>query len=68
MFFGIPLSTKSKEGNFFCNFKFIESVDSTALLIQARMFDTKRLNKKIGMMKIADFENLKIEFRTLLNL
>jgi hypothetical protein len=30
------------------------------------MFDAKRLNKKLGMMSICDFEVLKLKFKELL--
>ena len=68
MFFGIPLSTQSKSGSFFFDFEFVDGQVSTALLVQARMFDVKRLDKKIGLMSKSDFERLKIELRSLLEL
>jgi len=66
IFFGIPLSTQIKEGSFFYNFSFLESKMSCALLMQGKVFDTKRLNKKIGMINKDDFESLKKEFKDLL--
>lgn len=62
MFFGIPLSTQTKEGSFYFEFCFKENQISTALLVQAKMYDAKRLDKKIGMIKKDDFETLKSKF------
>lgn len=68
MFFGIPLSTKSKSGSFFFEFNFLGDKPSTALLMQARMFDVKRLDKRMGMIHKDDFENLKKAFGDLVGL
>lgn len=68
MFFGIPLSTQPKNGSFFFSFEFIAGQSSTALLVQAKMFDVKRLDRKIGTMKKEDFEQLKNQMRSLLAL
>ncbi len=66
MFFGIPLSTQTKKGSFFFGFDFLETQTSTVLLVQAKMYDVKRLDKKMGMMKKDDFESLKKQFGSLL--
>ncbi|MCX6051186.1 MAG: type II toxin-antitoxin system PemK/MazF family toxin [Campylobacterales bacterium] len=66
MFFGIPLSTQIKEGNFFYTFTFLEQ-HSNALLVQGRIFDTKRLENRLGMIDKSDFENIKKSLRDLLN-
>ena len=47
IFFGVPLSTKIKEGTFFFTFRLNEKL-SSALLVQGRIYDTKRLENKIG--------------------
>lgn len=67
MFFGIPLSTQIKEGSFFFEFELLEK-KSNALLVQGRLFDTKRLENRIGMMSKNDFINLKIKLRNLLDI
>ena len=70
MFFGIPLSTKIKEGKFYYNFKFNkkdEIVEDIALLSQMRLFSTKRLLNKIGMMNIDDFNKMKSKFKNLID-
>jgi mRNA interferase MazF len=66
MFFGIPLSTQLKEGNFFFEFE-LSGVKSNTLVVQDRLFDVKRLENKIGMMNKNDFEKLKVRVRELLN-
>ncbi|MEA3353897.1 MAG: type II toxin-antitoxin system PemK/MazF family toxin, partial [Campylobacterota bacterium] len=70
MFFGIPLSTKIKEGKFYYKFKFTKKdtvMTNIALLSQMRLFSTKRLLNKIGVMSIYDFKNMKIKFKKLLD-
>lgn len=67
MFFGIPLSTQRKEGSFFFEFSFKENQISTALLVQTKLYDVKRLDKKIGKISVEDFEKLKRKFRELIN-
>lgn len=70
MFFGIPLSTKIKEGKFYYRFTFCKKdkeIENIALLSQMRLFSTKRLLNKIGMMKINDFENMKNKFKELID-
>jgi len=66
IFYGIPLSTKIKEGSFFYTFTF-QSKMSNALLVQGRLFDSKRLENKMGMIDKDEFKRLKIKLRELLN-
>ncbi len=63
LFCGIPLSTTIREGSFFYNFNFLENKDSCALLVQAKTFDVKRLDRKIGTINKNDFEKLEIKFK-----
>jgi len=67
MFFGVPLSTKMKDGNFFFEFELLGK-KSNALIVQGRLFDTKRLENKIGMMSKDDFIKLKEKLRELLGM
>ena len=70
MFFGIPLSTKIKEGKFYYKFQFQkkdELVKNIALLSQMRLFSTKRLLNKIGVITKKDLESLKNEFKSLID-
>ena len=66
IFFGIPLSSQSKKvGSFFFEFSFQNDETSTALIVQGKLFDAKRLDRKIGKISIDDFEKLKIKFKEL---
>jgi len=65
MFFGIPLSTSQKSGSWFFEFSFKDNKMSTALIVQGKMFDVKRLDAKIGKISIEDFAKLKIKFKDL---
>lgn len=70
MFFGIPLSTKIKEGKFYYKFQFQkkdEIVENIALLSQMRLFSTKRLLNKIGVISKEDFIKMKNEFKSLID-
>lgn len=70
IFFGIPLSTKLKEGKFYYQFSFKkqdEVVINIALLSQMRLFSTKRLLNKIGVISTEDFKNLKDKFKVLID-
>ena len=66
LFFGVPLSTSIKAGNYFHQFQFLEDKESTALLVQAKVFDIKRVDKKIGMINKDDFIELKNNLKELL--
>ena len=66
IFLGIPLSTQIKEGSFFYKFMLNEK-PSNALLVQARIYDAKRLENKIGKINQEDFNRLKSKFGELIN-
>ena len=68
LFFGIPLSTTLREGSFFFEFQFLDDKRSNALLVQTRMFDVKRLDRKIGMISKDDFQKLEEKFKKLVRL
>ena len=67
IFFGIPLSTQLKEGSFFFDFE-LDGQKSSALLVQARIYDAKRLENKIGKIFVDDFKRLKTKLGELLEL
>lgn len=67
LFFGVPLSTQSRAGSFFFEFELLLNQKSTALLVQAKVYDAKRLAKKIGMIKEEDFKLLKDDLKNLLD-
>lgn len=68
MFLGIPLSTQPKDGSFFFQFEFLEDKISTALLVQAKMYDVKRLDRRIGMINKDDFKNMEVKMKKLMKL
>ena len=68
LFFGVPLSTKLREGTYFYQFQFLENQKNSALLVQAKIFDIKRADKKMGMIKKNDFIELKKMLKDLLDL
>jgi len=68
LFCGIPLSTTLREGTFFYSFEFLENKKSSALLVQAKTFDAKRLDRKIGMINKKDFEILELKMKNLMKL
>lgn len=67
LFFGVPLSTQSRAGSFFFEFELLPNKTSTALLVQAKAYDVKRLDQKIGMIQKNDFEQLKVRMKELLS-
>lgn len=68
LFFGVPLSTSIKHGNYFYQFSFLPNKISTALLVQAKVYDMKRVDTKIGMIHKDDFEKLKSGLKELMGL
>ena len=68
MFLGIPLSTQLREGSFFFQFQFLENKKSTALLVQSKMFDVKRLDRRIGMISKDDFNEMQLRMKKLMRL
>jgi mRNA interferase MazF len=66
IFFGIPLSTQTKEGNWFYNFTFLDN-PTNAIVVQGRLYDTKRLENRLGMIGKDDFVNIKKKMRELLD-
>ena len=66
MFLGIPLSTTLRDGSFYFKFSFLDGKQSTALLVQHKLYSNKRLIKKIGMINTVDFENLKLKLHCLI--
>jgi mRNA interferase MazF len=67
MFIGIPLTTTVREGSFFYEFSFLKDKKSIAILAQAKLFSSKRLLNKIGVINKSDFEELKKKYLKLLD-
>jgi mRNA interferase MazF len=68
LFLGIPLSTQPRNGSFFFNFQFVNTKESCALLVQARTYDVKRLDRKIGMINKNDFMSLENKMKNLIRI
>ncbi|MCL2280899.1 type II toxin-antitoxin system PemK/MazF family toxin [Candidatus Saccharibacteria bacterium] len=65
MFWGVPLSTTIKEGKYY--YKIVVSgKTSNVLLSQLRVFDSRRLISKYGMVGIHDFDSIKKKLREFL--
>lgn len=60
VFWGIPLTSTLKEGKFYFHFSFIREVNSVAMLSQLKLFDAKRLDRKIGKMDKETFKKLQL--------
>jgi len=62
--FGVPLSTTSKVGRYYYEFQ-SSPMFKTALLSQARCFDTKRLYKRMGSVSKMDFNEAVFRLKNL---
>ncbi len=66
VFWGLPLTTKKKEGRFYYNFIFKEKPQKV-ILSQLRLFDVKRIEHKMGMISKEDFENIEKAIKSLID-
>jgi mRNA-degrading endonuclease toxin of MazEF toxin-antitoxin module len=55
-FIGVPLTSNKKKGSWYVE---IESTNSSAIISQVKLFDTRRLTRKIGFISIEEFEIVK---------
>jgi len=70
MFFGIPLSSQIKNGIFYYKFEFIKNNHintNIALLSQLKLYSSKRLLNKIGMINKDDFSEIKLKLKELID-
>jgi len=58
IFWGVPLTSSLRKGPYYYQFSFTWRM-STALLSQMRLFDQKRLFRRIGFVSRDDFDELK---------
>ena len=60
MFLGIALTTQKKENKYHFEFSYVnkskKSIINSAILSQVKMYDTKRVKYKSGMINIEDFK------------
>ena len=67
-FIGIPLTSIAKDDIFHFGFSFLDGKSSYATLSQVRLFDAKRLERKMGTICENDFAELKVKLRELMKL
>ncbi|MFH0845890.1 MAG: type II toxin-antitoxin system PemK/MazF family toxin [Patescibacteria group bacterium] len=58
IFLGIPLTKIKKDLPFYYNFEF-KKINSSAILSQIRLFDSKRLKFRYGKLSKSDFDKIK---------
>lgn len=64
---GVPLTTNQKTGKYYFSFQIENKIEkSTAILSQLRLIDAKRLQYKVGVIEVKEFELLKTKLRQLL--
>lgn len=66
-FVGLPLTSKPKKGKFYFSFP-LNGKTSYVLLSQIRLFDTRRIERKMGYMEKEDFAEMKEKLKSLLDL
>lgn len=67
IFWGIPLTSKTKLGVYYYSFQVTNvTIQSTAILSQLKVFDTKRMISKVGMINTNDFNEIKKQLRAFL--
>lgn len=55
-FIGVPLTSNKKKGSWYIP---IDSMDSSAIITQIKLFDTRRLTRKMKLIPIDEFELVK---------
>ncbi len=61
IFIGLPLTSTLKENDYFYKFTYSTKkglVENSAMILQIKTFDKKRLMSRIGMISKNDFENI----------
>ncbi|MBI2448319.1 type II toxin-antitoxin system PemK/MazF family toxin [Candidatus Microgenomates bacterium] len=59
VFLCIPLTTKLKQGKYYCDIDLGDGQTRRVILSQIRLIDAKRLQEKITMIDIKQFEKIK---------
>ncbi len=72
LFIGVPTTTTSKENNdYFHNIYYLnrlqENINSSAMILQVKVFSKKRLLNKIGYVKKEEFEIIKSKLKRLID-
>ena len=66
LFYWIPLTSKFKDSKFYYNFEFKKWINSSAILSQMRLFDSKRLVRRYWMISKIFYEELSEKLKKLL--
>lgn len=67
IFWGIPLTSKIKKGKFYYNFYIANKTsESCAMLLQLKVFTSKRLGSKIGLIEAEEFMMLKEKIKEMI--
>lgn len=66
-FVGLPLTSKPKKGKFYFPFQ-LNGKTSYVILSQIRLFDTRRIERKMGYMEKEGFAEMKEKLKILLDL
>ena len=59
-FIGVPLTSNKKKGSWYVE---IKSTNSSAIISQVKLFDTRRLARKIGVISIEEFKIVRNELK-----
>ena len=59
-FLGVPLTSNKKKGSWYVN---IESTNSSAIISQIKLFDTRRLARKLKSISSEEFDKIKNELK-----
>ncbi|MEK7480565.1 MAG: type II toxin-antitoxin system PemK/MazF family toxin [Patescibacteria group bacterium] len=65
MFWALPMTSRKKEGKFYCSFAF-HNTERTAILSQLRTLSSKRLIRRVGKISDKQFDALRETITTLL--
>ncbi len=65
-FWAIPLTKKTKKGEYYFTFSLENRGSNTVILSQLRMIDSKRLQYKIGVLDIKDYVEIKQKIKLLI--
>lgn len=62
-FIGVPLTSNKKKGSWYAE---IESTNSSAIISQVKLFDTRRLARKIGFISVEEYQTIKNKLKNYL--
>ena len=66
VFYGVPLTSIEKEGKYYFKISDFNNRKNWAILTQMKLYDSKRLEYKIGVLNKIEFEELKKAIKLIL--